>query len=339
MHKRFIVLFCFLGFIVIGAFVIFRFTRAQEPGSVSSPPSSLEPSSPLSPPNASSLSFQSSASPPHPSALIPHPSSGLLGIIGPVRLDPEPGAALADQATAALAILEKFQKGGFVRAIWAVDRLPKKDGDVKPWVENCMKVFPAPPILALDSSIEQDVATPDQEKLKLFLQEACPRVESVLVNFTRLNNFASVAYETQAIDLVRRNAEAVRAITPKMFLWLMVDDDPKSVDSIPRWTVELGRDVQGYFLYREHGLNIISDEKSARSAQALMANKKPVIRCGFAYTAPRMRRGIEDDLRAQYRERMDRYTKWLKQSGFTGYWRIVGDAVPGNVDVNLALLP
>mgnify|MGYP001606002902 CR=1 FL=1 len=320
---KLIVFLCFLGLIAIAAFMVYRSMRAPEPGSGSSPPS---------PPNVSSLTT-------HPSASSLQPSHGLLGIIGPVRLASEPGAALPDQITAARTILDKFAKAGFQRAIWAVDRLPGKDEDMKPWVESCVKAFPAPPILALDSSIEQDVGTPDPEKLKLFLKEACPRVESVLVNFTHLNNFASTGQETEAIEAAHRNAESVRAVAPRMFLWLMVDDDPKFVDSIPRWVAEFDRVVQGYYLYREHGLNIIRDEKSAQIAKTLMAQKKPVIRCGFAYTAPRMRPGLEDDLRAQYRERMDRYAKWLKQSGFAGYWRIVGDAVPGNVDVNLALLP
>ena len=61
---------------------------------------------------------------------------------------------------------------------------------------------------------------------------------------------------------------------------------------------------------------------------------KPVIRAGFAYSSPRMRKGLEKDLAEQYSSRMERYDGAVFGAGYKGYLRMVGE-IPDNVNVNL----
>ena len=50
-----------------------------------------------------------------------------------------------------------------------------------------------------------------------------------------------------------------------------------------------------------------------------------------------MRPGLEAELLGNYRQRMPVYEQWIAASGYAGYAREIGDAVPGKISENLIL--
>ena len=96
--------------------------------------------------------------------------------------------------------------------------------------------------------------------------------------------------------------------------------------------------MDGFEIYRFHEWNA-GQETACASVLALVRQGKPVLRGGFRYVAPRLRPGIEQDLKNQYRDRMKIYEAWVKETGFAGYVREIGPFIPGDVSPNMNLLP
>ena len=259
-------------------------------------------------------------------------------LVEPVRLAAQSGVALSNQVVAARALLARFSKAGF-RAVWAVDALPTDPKKLEEWTGACLAAFPEPPVLALDVRLEGTALRPDSAAWRGFLALALPRVHSVVLNYTSLDNYACVENEAQAIAAAKGLAALARELSSKTFLWLFLDDDPASAGRIPAWGKELGASVDGYYLYFGHGLSAMADEGLRRAAGPLLASGKPVIRGGFSYAAPRVRPGLEQDIREQYAGRMDRYEAWLATARYAGYSRLLGKSIPDGVSPNLAYLP
>jgi hypothetical protein len=277
-------------------------------------------------------------------ALVSH--AELMRVVAPVRLASEKGAELESEVAKTRQVLERFQKSGFEYTVWAVDKLPAKDEDIAPWVEACLKAFPGKIILAIDSRIENGSITPAPARLDAFLKALLapstphlpPSFHSVLLNFSKLNNYQCRTDEAAAVDAVRRTAEQVRAVAPDTPRWLLLDDNPTVADRISAWVDGVDALAGGYYLQRRHGPNATGDESFQRLTQSLLGSRKPVLRAGFAYSAPRVRPGIEEDLLDQYRSRMTRYERWVESSGYKGYVRTIGEAVPNAVSLNLDYL-
>ena len=261
-----------------------------------------------------------------------------LRLVEPVRLAAQSGVALSNQVVAARALLARFSKAGF-RAVWAVDALPADPKKLEEWTGACLAAFPEPPVLALAVRLEGTALRPDSAAWRGFLALALPRVHSVVLNYTSLDNYVCVENEAQAISSVKGLAALAREISPKTFRWLFLDDDPASVGRIAAWTEELGASVEGYYLYFGHGVNTLVGDGLNRAAGPLLASGKPVIRGGLAYSAPRVRPGLEQDIREQYVERMSRYEDWVAAARYAGYSRLLGKSIPGGVSPNLDYLP
>jgi len=260
-----------------------------------------------------------------------------LRLVEPVRLTVQTGEALSNQVAAARIVLARFSKTGF-RAVWAVDALPADPKDLAEWTQACLAAFPEPPILALDVGLEGSALRPDSEAMRSFLVPVLAKTHSVVLNYTGLDNYVCVSNQVQAIAAVKTLAVLVHALSPKTFRWLFLDDDPTSADRIPAWAKELGGSADGYYLYFGHGLSAMSDEGLNRTAGPLLASGKPVIRGGFAYSAPRVRPALAQDIRDQYAERMSRYEGWLTTAHYAGYSRLLGKSIPGDVSKNLDYL-
>jgi len=276
------------------------------------------------------------------SALGSAQAADLQRFIGPVRLSYDPAQA-ARAVPKTRAILEKFRQGGFNTAIWAVDKLPVKVGEIAPWTMKCLEAFPAKPVIALDFNLggpanKDGNPPPDKERLRLFLGQALPRAHACLANFTHLNNYANPENAPAAMAAVQANIALVREISPSTVLWLLVDDDPKAAPRIPEWIESMAGLVDGFYLFRWHEWNAGRETAYAPPA-GIRQTGKPVLRGGFQYMAPRLRPGIERDLIAQYRERMQTYEAWVKSAGFAGYEREIGAFIPGDVSPNMNLLP
>jgi len=76
----------------------------------------------------------------------------------------------------------------------------------------------------------------------------------------------------------------------------------------------------------------------AQSLATLRKTGKPILRGAFKYVSARVRRGIEADLLANYRERVKVYETWVRKEGYAGYIREIGDAIPAKVSVNMNVL-
>lgn len=259
-------------------------------------------------------------------------------IITPVRLASELGSKLDSDIAQTRQILERFQKGGFNYAIWAVDKLPEKQEDIMAWADKCLDAFPGQVVIALDGKLEPQNATLNNESLAAFLKHVLPKAHSIMVNYGSLSNCSYRERTAEAIAQVRANIELVRSISPKTFIWLLLEDCPKSCDKIPEWTASLGNLVDGYQLWQDHGINAINDDRLAKVDKPLLDSGKPVIRGNFMYMSPRLRPGLEEDLREQYNDRLGRYEIWLAENRFTGYSRLIGDSVPQAVCVNMNYL-
>lgn len=300
---------------------------------------------------------------------------GLMRIITPIRLSPELGPALSSEVARTREILDRFQKAGYEHAVWAVDKLPEKEEDIKLWVQTCLEAFPTPPILAIDSKLENGMVSPDPEKLKVFLKytvageartgsglEFTPSkakgeskrpdpkerpIHSVIVNFSKLNNCECDLNSSQAIALAKKNAELVRSLSKDKFLWLLVHDWKLGTDEqvIKRsgdvWIETLGVLADGYWIYRYRW----SDWNAAKSpdygeGKAWLWDKgKPLIRGNFQYTTTRLRPGLEKDMAENYHQRMDIYEEWIKTSKYAGYAREIGESIPNAVNVNMNFAP
>lgn len=261
-----------------------------------------------------------------------------LKLVEPVRFTAQQGAALSSQVAAAGTILARFSKAGF-RAVWAVDAFPTDPKILAEWTAACLAAFPEPPVLALDARLEGTALRPDSGAWRAFLVLALPKVHSVVLNYTGLDNFVCVENEVQAIAAVKGLAALAHELSPKTSRWLFLDDDPASAGRIPAWTKALGASADGYYLYFGHGLQAMTDDGLRRSAGPLLDSGKPVIRGGFAYTAPRVRPGLEQDIQDQYVGRMSRYEEWIATSRYAGYSRLLGKSIPDGVSPNLDYLP
>jgi hypothetical protein len=262
-----------------------------------------------------------------------------------VRLTSALGAALSNEVAQTRAILERFQKGGFDAAIWAVSDLPEKDGDIAPWTKTCLRAFPGNVIVALDAAADAEGgSTPARPRLQRFLAAACgsgpgsPPV-SILLNYTRMSNCTKVENGRQAIEAAEAHGRLVREVLPGTFAWLLLDDDSTCAGRIPEWVRAVGDLADGYYLDRGHGVKALDDDSFAATARPLLASGKPVIRGGFCYASPRVRPGIEEDLREQYRERMSRYEQWIAHGSYAGYSRLVGESIPNETSVNMDYAP
>lgn len=275
----------------------------------------------------------------------------LVRIVGPVRLSSDLGPALDREIGKARGIIEDFRKGGFDCALWAVDRLPARREDMEKWVAACLQAFPGKLVVAVDQKMEKGTLSPGEDDMRSFLRCLLGKqtnsavsgesghVHAVLVNHARLQNEICRENADEAIAAVRRTAELVSELSPSMPSWLLLEDNPASAASLERWAAAIGPLVSGYYLHWQHGLNITRDDAFLKATSGLLREKKPIIRADFLYTSPRVRPAIEKDLKDQYVERMRKYEGWVRQNGYAGYSRSVGDAIPGAVSVNLSLLP
>jgi hypothetical protein len=276
--------------------------------------------------------------------------SGIMRILAPVRLAAQPQVAETRQ------ILDKFQQGGFNCAVWAVDSLPEKDEDIKTWVESCLKTFPYNPIVAIDSKLGTAGIASAPQKMEIFLrslqessnqpstiahgpsslthQPLPSRVHSVLLNWTDLNNLSCSNNLDEAIAVIRQNGDLVRKTDPKAFRWVFVSDDPAATNTVGKWTAALADSADGWFLHRPHSWNAGNDAAAASIEKSLLSTAKPVIRGGFIYQCPRVRRGIETDLADNYRTRLATYETWLGNQKFAGYCREIGEAIPAEMNAN-----
>jgi len=276
-----------------------------------------------------------------PAMLAMGAEEGLMKIISPVRLPSELGPQLQSEVTSAREILDRFNND-FSYVLWAVDKLPAKDEDIKPWTEACLKAFPGKIIIALDSKLENGVASPNPDKLKILLENifssSAKMIHSVVVNFTRLDNLACKGQSDEAIKAVLANTDLVGKASPKTFMWLLMDDDSITTDMIPKWTEALGNRVNGFLLYGSHDWKGMQGGAYAQLLASLNKTGKPVLRGGFRYISPRLRPGIEADLMADYREHIKFYEVWAKKEGYAGYIREIGPAIPSKVSVNMNVL-
>ena len=288
---------------------------------------------------------------------LPSPADNLMRIITPVRLSPELGDKLNADVAETRKILERFQKGGFEYAIWAVDKLPalpvppelaheggsgvegpEKETQLVKWTDQCLKAFPGKVIVALDGKLEAGKYAFDREMLRAFLNQALPRAAGCVVNFSSLDNSIAEAGCEQAIATVKQNIELVRSVSKKSSLWLYLNDDHSVRGTIPQWTKELGDMVDGYYVSHNHEWNAANDKACGEAAAALAALSKPVVRGGFRYTCPRVRPGIEGDLAENFSQRIGVYEKWIIDSKFAGYGREIGVFVPALVNANMNFL-
>lgn len=258
----------------------------------------------------------------------------LMRIISPVRLSSEPGPALDQDVQKTRAVLARFQKGGFEYAVWAVDSLPAAETNIAAWTESCLRAFPGKPILALDIRLENGKVLPDEQHLKAFLTQALPAVDSVLLNYTNLNNLAA---ETQdVIEAVKANADLVRNISKNKPLWLYIDWEKEPAPAIlAAWTNTFAGNVYGFFVQHSHGWDVKKHPVCAAAGKSLLSLGKPVIRAGFRYMSARSRPGIEEDMAENYRQRIGVYEKWMSNSGFAGCSRDTGGSIPEKINVNL----
>ena len=265
------------------------------------------------------------------------PPGDLIRIISPVRLPSQPGPELDKAVIDARAILERFQKGGFEYAVWAVDSIPREE-DIKVWTETCLKAFPGKVILAIDAQLKDGKSSLPAEALKPFLKQALPKVHSVLVNFSDLSNCSCSSNSAEALALVRANADIVRSVSKKKFTWLLVDDCAKGAPLIPEWNAALGESANGFFVERAHEWIVANDKSFNEAAQPLIKSGKPVIRAGFRYSCARPRPGIEQDIADNYKQRTAIYEKWIGDTGQAGYSREIGEAVPRTVSAATAFV-
>jgi hypothetical protein len=303
-------------------------------------------------------------------------SADPMRLLGPVRFPRDPALA-AKSAPEAAAILEKFRKAGYARAVWAVGALPSDTNAIAEWTKTCLAAFPEPPLLALDPTIL--AANPNDPRnvtiggapayeldpsldthsgikgvpapapasllpeagLKVFLPQVLPRVHSVMINYTHLNNLANAADPAPAIARAKRNAEltreAAKAAGQPVFLWLHLDDNHIALAGVKQWVEQLGPAVDGFALTRWHEWNAGREGEDAALAPVRKSGK-PILRCGFHHVSPTMRPGLEQDLRKQYREHMKVYEDWVKTAGFAGYYREIGPFIPGDISSNMNLL-
>ena len=83
---------------------------------------------------------------------------------------------------------------------------------------------------------------------------------------------------------------------------------------------------------------LLSPETVRHIEGILKKTGKPVLRGGFRYSSPRLRPAIAKDLLETYARQLEQYEAWVKQAGFAGYERELGDAIPGDVSENFTLL-
>jgi len=160
----------------------------------------------------------------------------------------------------------------------------------------------------------------------------------VVINFTRLDNLACKEKSDEAIKAALANADLVGKVSPKTFLWLLVDDDPAVADKVSKWTDAFGDKANGYIFYGWDEWKGAQGGAYAQSLATLRKTGKPILRGAFKYVSARVRRGIEADLLANYRERVKVYETWVRKEGYAGYIREIGDAIPAKVSVNMNVL-
>jgi len=288
-------------------------------------------------------------------------ASGPMRILEPVRLtnvlkDKKSGKtsqALLAEISETRSVLERFTKGGYGHAIWAVERLPADPEHIAPWVAECRKAFPGKLILALDTAPTTNfLATKSGE---LFLNAALPHCESVLVNYTRLDNYHCKANVAKASGVVRVNIAAVRKAAPRKFIWLLVndmwsdqelvnlrppEDDTARVAGIRSWVGELGALVDGFMLRRMHSLITARYPEKVTCAEeaALLKTGKPVLRGGLIMVCPTLRPGIEKDIMERYARRVAEYEKWIGKRKYAGYTRTLGPEIPSGMIEQAGLL-
>jgi|GEM_PF-6327378 len=277
----------------------------------------------------------------------------LMRIVAPVRLTSEPGAKLDGEVAQARQILEKFQNAGYARALWVVDAMPEKKDAMQPWLEACLKAFPAPPVVALDAKMEHGKMVPGLDRFKLFLETARSldsaaagsnsqvRISSlpfhsVVINYTRLNNHVCADDSAAAMKAVRKMSEMVHRLDPSTFRWLLIGDGREAATaSASLWASAFKQDAEGYFLYHPHQWNIVTDHACAEIGVTLAGQGKPLLRGGFRYVSPHPRPGLMEDIQADYNSHMRIFEESLAAGGgWSGYCRTIGEAIPGNVSPN-----
>lgn len=262
-------------------------------------------------------------------------------IIGPVKFSTDPAIA-AIEAVKVRPVLEQFRKAGLGQALWVVERLPTNAAAIKSWANACLAAFPRPPVLALEATLAPgEVAT-------AFMRRILPEVHSVVINYPHFDKLESAIAAIPAPDTARANAGFIRKLSSKSFLWLFLSDDPAAAQHlVDRHTGQASEALasllplaNGVLLHCVHSLSDMQ-QASFGEVQAMLvkAGKPSIIRSGFVYVAPRVRKGIEEELGRQYLEGIARYEQWVKESRYAGYARLIGPAIPANMDPNLSFAP
>ena len=263
---------------------------------------------------------------------------GIMRIVSPVRLGSVLGEELEKQVADTRRVLDRFRRAGFTCAVWAVDEVPENAENLAEWAQICLGAFPDKPILALDSKLHGTGDIRSAGKLAGLLEATKGSLHSVIVNYTRLNNYENLGEEDRAIRAVMATAKAVQEAAPDMFLWLLVDDDPRSVKAIGVWAHATDEVVDGYWVYRWHTWDEAGRANGLESVRSLLIQGKPVIRAGFRYVCPRVRPGIESDLSENYRRRLSVYEEWIREKKYAGYARLVGSSMPSGMEATMTFV-
>jgi hypothetical protein len=249
--------------------------------------------------------------------------------------------ALERQVKKTRCFLEFCAARGYSRTVWAIDAFPQRLEDMNAWLTNCLRSFPVPPTVALDFDPEDWGREGARLRTTAFLDSASRTGDGtndtafagILVNYAKSDNLSCSNRLTVAATETARTIEQVRKTLPRTFVWLRVSDDTEATGTVAEWIRSLGAKVDGFFVHRWHPW-AVGGEFGVESAPAdVAATHKPMIRDGFLYTCPRVRKGLEKDLADYYGRRMPQYEEWMR-SRFAGYCRCVGDAIPDGIDPN-----
>jgi hypothetical protein len=265
--------------------------------------------------------------------------------VTPVRLSLSPQSKLTNEVARTRAILEKFEAAGYERGVWVVNDLPEKDKEIRSWVRTCLEAFPSKPVLAIDSAPGCGNTLSDPRKLKVFLRVALPKCDSVIVNYTMLNNHVCITNKavsnTQAVEIALSNAKLVKKVSRRKFIWVMIFDDKQSATIAKDWTDELDEYADGYWLYRYRWIYWNAGNNGEYGTNTLLTaeKKKPIVRGNFFYRATRVRPGLRQGMTERYHQRMGLWEDWLDAAGYAGFAREIGEEIPNNLDPNRQFVP
>lgn len=236
-------------------------------------------------------------------------------------------------------ILDRFRPAGFNHAIWAVGELPGNDKDIELWTRTCLEAFPYPPIVAIDVDLTGASDKNSMDGFRIFLRSASSdtaggAIESILVNFARLDNLSCSNKLDQAIAQIHQNVALSKDAMPDAKLWLLVSDQDGATNNVETWVAALGDSVDGFFVHRWHSWNEQKRPEKETLCSQIRKRGKPIIRAGFQYQCSRVRPGIEKDIAEYYVWRIERYEQWIADRKYAGYCREIGNSIPDEIHAN-----